>query len=215
MALLTYSTLRTDYLSDVASSDSAAEAVLGRALNRAEDLVSRHLGYPGAAPSWASATRTLRLEARRADRTRLLLPVAPVASITSVYQDLDLAFGASTLVTSTDYELETLRTGAYLHLLPSATIGAWYTQPRSIQVTLVAGYANEAAIPDDLAHAVYSWVADWWMKRRIRHLDNVSQGGVSQGVNQGIGITPLGAIPFDVREVLESYVLMSATGGLS
>lgn len=210
MALLSTTTLRTDYLPDVSSVDSDAISVLGRALQRAEDLVSRHLGYPGASPSWASATHTLRLQARRSDPTRLLLPVAPVASITSVYQDLEMSFGASSLVSSSDYELETLRNGAYLHVLPTATgLGAWYTVDRTIKVTLVGGYANEAAIPDDLTHAVYGWVADWWMRRRVRSLASSSQGGSSQNM------ADLATIPADVQDILADYVLISHLGGLS
>lgn len=216
MALLTYATLRTDYLPDIASGDTGATAVLGRALDRAEALVSQHLGYPGTSPTWASTSYTLRLTGPRVATQRLLLPVAPVTAITSVHQDLDLAFGAATEVASTQYELEALRNGAYLNILPTATtIARWYTQSRAIRVVCTAGYANEAAIPKDLAHAVYGWVADWWMKRRVRSFDNVSQSGSSQGVDKGIGITPLGAIPDDVREILSAYLLLSAAGGLS
>lgn len=209
MALLSATTLRTDYLPDVASSDANANAVLARALQRAEDLVSRYLGYPGTSPTWASTSYTLRLAARRSDTSRLLLPVAPVTAITSVYQDTTMAFAASSLVDSGDYELESLRNGAYLRLLPDATVGSWSTAARVIKVTCTAGYANEAAVPDDLAHAVYGWVADWWMKRRVRHLETGSQGGASQSFAAG------GQLPDDVREIADAYLLLGTFGGLS
>lgn len=207
MALLSTTTLREDYLADVSSADSDTTTRLARGLQRAEDLVARHLGYPGTAPTWASTSYTLRLSARRANPRRLLLPVAPVTAIASVYQDLDLAFGASTQITSTQYELEALHNGAYLHILPTATeLGAWYQQERSIKVTCTAGYANEAAVPDELAHAVYSWVADWWLGRRSRTLDSSSQGGSTQQRRE------LAAIPADLADILGPYVLLGAAG---
>lgn len=210
MGLLTYATLRTDYLPDIASGDTGASTVLGRALDRAEALVSQRLGYPGASPTWASTSYTLRLTGSRVDTQRLLLPVAPVTAITSVHQDLDLGFGAAFEVASTQYELEALRNGAYLNILPTATtIARWYVQNRAIKVVCTAGYANEAAIPKDLAHAVYEWVADWWLGRRARGLESSSQAGTSQQR------APLAAIPQDVQDLLAPYVLLSAAGGFS
>ncbi len=204
--LLSATTLRTDYLTGLNVSDSASVSMLERALARAEAAVAKYLGYPGPSPTWASTSYTLRLAARRFDSNRLTLPVAPVTAVTSVYQDNDLVFGASTQVSSSDYELETLGNGAILHLLPSGSTGAWYTRERSIKVSLTAGYANEAAIPAGLADAVYRWVADWFLRRVNRHLGSLAQGQVNQAIRE------LEAIPPDVEGLLAQWRMMGTVG---
>jgi len=101
VALLSTTTLRTDYVRDVASTDSDTIAWLGRQLQRAEDLVARYLGFPatsGNTPTLASTSYTLRLHGSSADPSRLVLPVAPVASVGSVYQDTAKVFAAATAV---------------------------------------------------------------------------------------------------------------------
>lgn len=204
--LLSATTLRTDYLTGIAASDSTSVDVLGRALARAEAAVAKYLGYPGTSPTWESTSYVLRLAARNLDRQQLTLPVAPVTAIASVYQDLDLAFGASTAVSSSDYEQESRDNGAVLHLLPNGTTSAWYTKARSIKVTLTAGYANEAAIPKSLADAVYRWVADWWLRRVNRHLGSMAQGQVNQSLRN------LEAIPPDVEALLAPWRLLGVLG---
>jgi len=211
VGLLTFDTLRGDYLPDVSASDTESEAILGRALDRVEGLISEYLGYPvgasGAAPTWASTSYTLRLRAVRGDDQRLLLPVRPVTAVASVYQDTNMEFAAADLVTSTDYETEHLRGGTYLHLLPDATsIAAWSTLPRSIKVSCTAGYTNEAAIPKALADAAYRCVADWWTGRRTRAMESTSQGGVSQTRGE------LKALPADTREILTPWMLLGRLG---
>lgn len=208
MPILSASTLATDYLSGVSSSDAGTLAVLGRALARAEDRAAAYLGYPGAAPTLAQQTYTIRTQGRRSSPRRLPLRVAPVASITSVHQDEDHAFAASTEVTSAQYELETLANGALLHLLPTSTVSSWYTADRSVRVVCVAGYANEAAMPTRLPDALYRWVADWWMRRQIRHLRSQAvSGGV---VNQGIA--DLEDMPPDIAQALAELKLLGTVG---
>ena len=207
MGLLTYATLLTDYLPDVAETDTDAEAVLGRALNRVESLIATELRYPGAAPAWASTSYTLRLCALRSQRDILVLPVAPVTAIASVYQDENMEFGAETAVLSADYEREDLRHGALLHLLPDATsIASWSTTPRAVKVSCTAGYANEAAIPKALADAAYRTVADWWTGRRTRTVSSESAGGASQTFRD------LVTLPADVRLMLAPWRLLGSLG---
>lgn len=205
MALLSSTTLRTRHVPDVQSADTTAVAQLDALLAAAERAAAAYLGYPGAAPSWGSTTYTLRIEAQ-GDAGKLYLPVAPVTAIASIYQDTLMQFGASTAVASTEYEQEDTRHGPILHLLPTGTVGAWSTVRRAIKVTCTAGYANEAAIPLDLADAVYRWAADTWNRRRTRALKSSSQGGVSQT------FTDLGPPPGDVEAVLAEYLLWPRLG---
>ena len=208
MALLAAATLVSDYLGNgIASSDATTLAVLGRALQRAEDLLARRIGFPGAAPTLASGSYTLRVEASRNNTRRLLVPIAPIASFTTIHQDLDVSFGSDTLIASTDYEAETLNNGTYLHLLPTGTTAAWYTEPRSIKVVCVAGYATEAAIHDDLADAIYRTVADWWVRRQNRHISSVSAHGTSQSYQELSG-----PIPKDVEQQLADWTFLGQMG---
>jgi len=205
MALLSSTTLRTDYLPEVQAADTASMTTLAAALARAEATIAEHLGYPGASPTWESTSYTLRLRAVVGDR--LILPVAPVTAIASVYQDESMVFGADTAVSPADYEREDLKGGAILHLLPEATsVATWSDKHRAVKVTCTAGYANEAAIPKGLAHAVYGWVADWWLRRRVRHLENTSQGGTSQT------FAALAKLPADVAAQVAPWMLLGRLG---
>jgi hypothetical protein len=206
LALLSTTTLRTDYLPGVASGDSDNIAILGRALARVEILIARYLGYPGASPTWESSSYTLRVAGTTQQPRILALGLAPITAIASIYQDLNLVFDSSTLVASSDYEQENLANGARLYLLPLGTTPSWYTQVRSIKVTCTAGYANEAAVPKPLADACYRWVADWWLRRTNRHLGSIAQGQVNQGLRE------LEAIPGDIEALLASWRLLGTVG---
>lgn len=208
MPLLSTDTLRTDYLPGVSSGDTETIAVLGRALSRAEAAVARYLGYPGHVPTLASQSYTLRLAAREYDAEVLTVPVVPVTAIASVHQDLLRVFGADSAVSASDYEQENLRNGTLLRLLPSGNFSRWYTRERTIKVVCTAGYANEAAAPPELADAIYRWVADWYLRREIRHLRSVaaSAGAINQG------IADMEAIPPDIEQLISPYMLLGSVG---
>lgn len=207
MALLSTTTLRTDYLPDVQASDSDALAVLGRALDRAETAVARYLGYPGQTPSLGSAAYTFRLSGLEIDPQRLVVPIVPVTAITSVHQDLQRAFASDTEVSASDYEQVDALGATYLDLLPTATsAAAWYTGHRTIRVICTAGYANEAAIPDDIADAIYRMVASWFL--RIRNREKTSSGAG----NQTYSLRELAHIPPDAAAILDAYTLSGKLG---
>lgn len=210
MPILSTTTLLADYLSGgVASSDTASVATLGRALARVESLAANELGYPGSNPTLVSTSYVLRLEGRSSSPKSLFLPVAPVTAIASVYQDTDQEFSSAALISSDDYELETLVNGAELHLKPSGSTSRWFTQERSIKVTCTAGYADEEAMPLTLADALYRWVASWWMRRQSRHLVSQSQGQTTQG------LAKLESCPPDVEEILINFRIPGASWGVS
>ena len=206
MSLLSTTTLKVDYLTGLSASDSVTEATLGREVTRAEAVAARELGYPGTVPTLASGSYVLRLAASRLSTDRLALPVAPVTAIASVYQDTDQVFGASTEVVSTDYERVDYPTGSLLILLPSSVASSWYTGEREIKATVTAGYANEAAIPADLADAIYLLAASRWTRRNTREILNKSADSQSESFRD------FAAIPKEVADIFARYALMGTVG---
>jgi hypothetical protein len=206
MALLSTTTLIDDYLPGVSTSDTAAVATLGRALDRVEGMVAAFLGYPGATPTLASTSYTLRLAGVSVEPTRLLIPAYPVTAISSVYQDEELTFAASTLVDSGDYEQVNVRGATYLDLLPTGDTGSWLTGRRSVKVTCTAGYANEAAMPKALADLIYQAVADWYKARAYRVQTNRSEGGVS------VGLVAPKDLSDELKEALAPWVILGTVG---
>ena len=209
MSMLSTSTLLSDYLTGVASDDTASVTTLGRALTRVESLTANELGYPGVNPTLASTSYVQRIQGLSSSPKALLIPLAPVTALASVYQDLDQVFGTDTLIASSDYELEVFANGAYLHLLPRGNTSRWLTAERSIKVSCTAGYADEAAMPAALADALYRWVASWWLRRTSRHLTSQAQGQVTQG------LAKLDACPPDVEEILVNFRLLGGCWGVS
>lgn len=212
MALLSTTVLLSDYLPGVKSTETDLVAVLGRALARVEILMATHLGFPGTSPTWESTSTVLRLRAT-GDTSELTIPHGAVATIVStagsptVYQDTDLAFGSSTVVLSSYWEQEDNRSHSILHLLPTASVTAWYTAKRSIKVTCTIGYAAEADVPKPLADAAYRWVADWYLRRGGRH--------IAASANQGssVNFTTLEAVPADVEPVIGTWRHLAAVVG--
>jgi len=209
MPLLSTTTLLADYLPGVASTDDASVATLGRALTRVENFAANELGYPGSNPTLASTSYVLRLAGMSTSPKTLLIPVAPVTALASVYQDPDQEFSSASLIASSDYELEVSGNCAEIHLLPRGNTSRWFQEERSIKVTCTAGYATEADMPTALADALYRWVASWWLRRTSRHLTSQAQGQVTQG------LAKLEDIPPDVEGILVNFRLLGGSWGVS
>lgn len=209
-ALLSATTFRTQYLPGVSAADSDSVTRITAILARAEERVVAFLGYPlqsgATVAAWSTGAYVLRLGFRTPVRTRLALPVHPVTAIASVYQDTDKAFGATTLIASGDYEQENLPNGAYLHLLPTGSTGAWYTGDREIKVSCTAGYANEAAIPLVLADAVYRLAQHRYQRAQTGHLDSTSKNGQSESFSEDEDI------PARIQNTLSSYRMIGMVG---
>lgn len=220
MALLSVSTLRTRHLPDVLASDSTATTVLTALLAAAEEMAAVWLGYP-AAPSaaggalvnatWDSRAYALFLQGT-ADGQRLVVPLAPLTAVTSVYlsEDADWPNDGSLPsnaeeIASTDYRIEHLRNGCRFHVRASGDLGRWPLGPQAVRIVCTAGYANEAALPLGVADAVYRWCADVYTRRRVRLEESVSQGGASQTLRE------LG-MPKDVADALLPYQLLGQLG---
>lgn len=116
---------------------------------RADGLMALYCGYPlqsgSVLPTMVSGAYLMRLPASphgayEVQGDALHLPVRPVVSLTSVYQDVMWGFGASTQVANADLEVDAER--GVLWRSPSGAFAGWSTSPRSIKVTAVCGYAT-------------------------------------------------------------------------
>jgi hypothetical protein len=153
VAILTPAELR-DWIPGLSS--TGQDTLLTALIARADALLAGWLGFPassvGAAPTLEDATYTLFL--RGPGGRRLIVPVAPVLSVTSIEDDTEEEFDGSELVAATDYVLrdESQNGNAGIVLLhQAATHGAWsLTDNRVIKIVGVMGYVT---IPDPLKHA--------------------------------------------------------------
>ena len=135
----------------VTSSDH--DTVLGVYISAARDFAEKYTGL-------AIAAQTVTF-ARRSFASTMPLPIAPVASISSVsYQDADNATqtlaGASYVLSGAN----TLR--PVLSLSEGQSWPSLYNAPEAVTVTAVVGYS---AVPDALKQAILLMVGHWFDNR--------------------------------------------------
>ena len=111
--------------------------------------------------TFASATYTEYQDGSGADT--LFLDNYPITSITSINQDSDWTWAASTVVTGTAYRV------MYNSIVVNST--KWTAGRQNIKVVYVAGYATP---PLDLAHACTTEVARAYNKRTTPELKSKS-----------------------------------------
>ena len=201
MPLITASEAR-DFLP--ALTGTGEDSLLERLISRAGTLFARHCGYPpasaGASPTMQTATYTRYLDGRGG---RDLSPdILPVQSITSIYDDLLLDFGASTLVSSDDYALLSDGEVSRVRLTSTATHGVWQRGEGNCKATFVAGFAT---VPDDLKLACALMVRHWYDLRQVVGKSSQSGGNVSIGLRDE-------TIPDSVRQLLSAYRLPRILG---
>ena len=122
----------------------------------------------------------------------LFLDNYPIASVTTVHQDSDRAFGSDTLVAATDYL-------TYADNRKLVSIGTtWFKDVQTIKVVYVAGYAI-GSIPEDLVNAV-TMLVDFWGKEYDKHRFGVSSTGTDTN-----RITYEKNIPGEIKEMLNPY----------
>jgi uncharacterized phiE125 gp8 family phage protein len=128
--------------------------------------VSHLDGYSGVL-SRALVTQTWRADFMRwpeSDRI-LRLPLAPVASVTSV-KYFDASNVEQTLSASGNYALLTDHIGPYLRFTPSFTAPTLYDErDDAVRVTFVAGFGNATAVPQAIKAAILFMVADLYAQR--------------------------------------------------
>lgn len=112
---------------------------------------------------------------RRANPRELVLPIRPLVSVTSIYQDSDESH--TTLVASTDYLVnEPEKRDGVIRLKQSPACGAWLDGYRNIKVTCVAGWATA---PKDLVQAIAWQVQYANTQARSKGAASRTQGGQS------------------------------------
>jgi len=123
--------------------------------------------------------------------TILFLKNYPINSITSIHQDSDRAFGADTLVASTDY---------VFNATSRKVVGVgvvWYNGFQTIEVINNAGYV---IVPEDLENAILILI-DFWNQSYDDHRFGVTSVGVAdQRIAYELGI------PQQVKDMIRPYV---------
>ena len=204
MALITAAEARAYLPGLTGTTEDTSLAVF---ITRASSLIAEYLGWPpatsGADPTIEDATYTLYSGRGRAvvgvvDSSVLRLPVRPLVSVTSVYDDPDRVYGSGQLIASADYDVE--KEDGEIILLPTAG-HSWSTGMAAIRVICVAGYET---VPTWAAHAAGLMTHHLWDLRHTQGRQSVGQGGVS------LSLTPE-TMPEVVREVLSGYRILGAT----
>lgn len=156
-------------------------------------LLCGHPPYTAESRTMMAQTYTLYLDGPGG--RELWLPVRPIASITSIYDDPLLSYGSSTEVVSGDYT--SYAADGLIVLDADASHGAWSKARRAIKITASLGFSTA---PDPVKHACGLLVAHWY-RNTIPSLGRVS---TSQG---GVSVSLLSAsIPLEVRATMAPYV---------
>ncbi len=161
MALLTAAQARALYLPSLTSS---SDTDIDTAIARAEVVLATWLRWPaptdGGVASLAAATHTFYIDGPDySEVRRLSLPIFPIASVTSVHDDVLWSWGSSTEVASSQWTLDKSRGSIMLN--PLAT-HAWSGAPRAIRVICSAGFATTHL---DVLEAIGRQVAHSWRLR--------------------------------------------------
>ena len=180
-------------------SGTAEDSNIATLVTRVDAMFAAYLGYEAKSDGTYSVedgTYVLYLDG---DGTKnLQLPVVPVVSITSVYDDPDLDYNSDDLVAAADYTLYG-REGLLI-LKNDSAWGEWSSTKRAIKATIVAGWAT---IPAAIEHAAALQVAHMWMGR-----DHVGRSKISQG-GGSIDVATLDLLP-EVRRALDPFRASSA-----
>ncbi len=192
-------------------SGTGVDTELDTVILRASELISRFCRFPeeaGDSPSMGNRTYTHYLTGPSAlEPRKLILPVRPVVSITSIEDDATWTFdGSSFLVASTDYDGGLIKPSGEVWLEPSAS-HAWSTGPRNIKVVYVAGHgAATANIPELLKQAAVIVTKYLWDHPGMQGRSAVSRGGASATKDPAPVRLPLAA-----REALSQYRLVGGS----
>lgn len=93
----------------------------------------------------------------------IVIPAAPVSAVSSITY-IDEA-GSSQTLSSSIYRTDIHSQPARIALGSSQSWPTTDTRPNAVTVTVVAGYANAAAVPAVAKQAILLLVADWWKNR--------------------------------------------------
>lgn len=195
MALLTATQARV-YLAYL---DSSEDTLIDTMIARATSVLAAWCGWPrndSGGQTMEASTYTFYLDAPTDEGAQeIAVPVWPLVTVTSVYDDPERAYGASTLVSSGDYDTD-LQAGRII-LKPSSTLGKFSTARRALKVTVSAGYSTA---PADLAQALGMMVKHLL---ELRH----TQGASSVDTGDGAAQRREEDIPAAVKQMLRPYTI--------
>ena len=150
MALVSASTLK-EYLPEI--SGTALDSDLDSLIARVETAIARFIGFPvpdsGQSPTLDSVAYTFFLDGPSSWSNRVLqLPIFPVSAVTNVYVDSLRVYGSSTIVASSEYDLD-IQPG--ILILKETSSATWDKGYRYIKAQVTAGWSTA---PRDLEQAI-------------------------------------------------------------
>ena len=125
------------------------------------------------------------------DSSRLYTLQWPIRAATSIHEDVNRSYGASTLLTVDDDYIVHKAKGQITRVYSSGS-GArnWQQGHRAIQVVYTAGYEDTASIPDSIKYAALRAMALVWreVQRKQQGLSSVSddRGSLSRFFPAGL-----------------------------
>ena len=199
MALCTAAQVRS-YIR--ALTGTSEDTILDTFIARFDEVAAGHCGFPvaGNQITFENNTYTHHFDGDGGDQ--LQLRVVPVNTIVTLHVDVDREYGSSTLVDSSDYEID-VDLGLLL-LKTDSNQGSFSSGYRSVKVKYTAGFTS---IPDAIVHACGLQVNHWYMNRDTIGKSNISQGGGT------IAVKPLSLLP-EVAEALRPFRIGGEVGGI-
>jgi len=157
---------------------SSEEDILIEALiNSATDIVSGITGR-------TLLTQTYKIYLDKLPTTDLLLPVAPVISISSItYQDSN---NATQTLDSSLYYLDNKALGPTLSRAYNQTFPTTYPEKNAVTITLSAGYGSGSSVPETIRHCIKLIVAHFYERREFswsNGLPHIASSAYPQIVN--------------------------------
>tara|TARA_R110002020_G_scaffold288239_1_gene503719 strand:+ start:31 stop:642 length:612 start_codon:yes stop_codon:yes gene_type:complete len=181
--------------------DSGADGDLNTIIARSESAIADYLGFApasvGAPAVLTTTTYTLYLDGPSTEPRMIQLPIKPVASITTIHDDVNWDYGSSELVAASNYTLVGEKGQVWLN--PDAS-HVWSTAPRALKIVFVGGFSGSN--PDSaLSTAILEYCAVIYERRR----GGAGRRSASAGnANANFNLPP---IPDPVRQLLRPYRL--------
>lgn len=185
--------------------NDTVDADIDTIIARADALIATWLGFPPAtaagSPTLLTATYTVYLDGPSPEHDRLIwLPVKPVQSVTTIHDDVEWSYGASTLVAAGDYT-EILADGEVI-LNPTGS-HSWSRARRAIKVVFEGGWAS---VPPDVKQAAILFVRHLYDLKHRQGLASSTKQGATQAHRDE-------QLPAVVRQMLSVRRLCEAFSG--
>ena len=195
MSIVSVSTIK-EYLPELAGS-TGADTDLTALRDRVETAVARYLGFPAPDgslnPVLDVSTYTVFVDSPAMyDSFTLQLPIAPIATITSVHADINRKYESDSLIDASVYSFNAQLGRIYID--PNQATTQFKTGYRTNKVIVTAGYTS-VTLPDDLEHAICVWCSQLHRNKANQGKEQISQA------NSTVRIS-VKTIPDEVKELL-------------